>query len=164
MQRETPYLSVAAADVEWIASERAAIERFVDGGKDVRVLCFMHMLDAVLAFYAGDDERATRHWHDLLAISSERDFGLLWIDALENRVGAARARPRRRTCRVRRDRRKALLSYRYPHLAGLPSGSDAVALSSERPPRTRRARAAGAPGEWARLLTGSKSPSPSPPG
>ena len=131
LQRETPYLSVAAADVEWIASERAAIEQFVDGGNDVRVLCFMHMLDAALALYNGDDERATRHWHDLLAISSEHDFGLLWIDALEGiAIGAARAGANDEAAHLsgaaETAREQRCYRYRYPHLAELPSGSDAV--------------------------------------
>lgn len=129
MQRETPYLSVAAADVEWIASERAAIEQFVDSGNDVRVLSFMHMLDAVLALYDGDDERATGHWHDLLAISSERGFGLLWIDALEGlAICAARAGASADAAHLsgaaQTAREQRCYRYRYPHLDELPPGSD----------------------------------------
>ena len=156
MQRETPYLSVAAADVEWIASERAAIEQFVDGGNDVRVLSFMHMLDAVLALYNGDDERATRHWHDLLAISSEHDFGLLWIDALEGiAIGAARAGANDEAAHLsgaaETAREQRCYRYRYPHLAELPGGSDAGrALSlDEATSYARRAR-----GERARPTSG----------
>jgi DNA-binding CsgD family transcriptional regulator len=156
MQRETPYLSVAAADVEWIASERAAIEQFVDGGNDVRVLCFMHMLDAVLALHNGDDERATGHWHDLLAVSSEHDFGLLWIDALEGiAISAARAGANDEAAHLsgaaEKAREERCYRYRYPHLAELPSGSDAGrALSLEEATSyARRAR-----GERARPASG----------
>jgi DNA-binding CsgD family transcriptional regulator len=160
MQRETPYLSVAAADVDWIASERAAIEQFVDGGNDVRVVCFMHMLDAVLAHYDGDDERATGHWHDLLAISSEHGFGLLWIDALEGiAISAARSGATDEAAHLsgaaETARQQRCYRYRYPHLAGLPPGSDeGRALSLEdattyaRRARGERARPASG---WAAL-------------
>ena len=155
MQRETPYLSVAAADVEWIASERAAIEQFVDGGNDVRVVCFMHMLDAVLALYDGDDERATRHWHDLLAISSERDFGLLWIDALEGiAIGAARAGAQRRgraPVGSRRDStRAALLSLSIPpprRAAERIGRRPRLVVGGGHVVRTSSTRRTGAPGE-----------------
>ena len=59
---------------------------------DQRVRCFMSLADGVLALLGGDDNTAERHWHDLLAVSSEHGFGLLWIDALEGlAICAARA-------------------------------------------------------------------------
>jgi DNA-binding CsgD family transcriptional regulator len=97
----------------------------------------MHMLDAVLALYDGDDDRATDHWHDLLAISSDRGFGLLWIDALEGlAIGAARAGASAEAARLAGAAESARVQrcyrYRYPHLAELPTGSDAGrALSLE---------------------------------
>ena len=90
LQRETPYLAIAAGDPDWIAAERAAIEHYADD--DQRVRCFMSLADGVLALLGGDDNAAERHWHDLLAASSEHGFGLLWIDALEGlAICAARA-------------------------------------------------------------------------
>ena len=83
MQRETPYLSVAAADVEWIASERAAIEQFVDGGSAVRVAssCTCSTPCSPLQRRRRTSDTTLAR---LLAISSEHDFGL-WIDARRNR-------------------------------------------------------------------------------
>ncbi len=91
LRRETPYLAIAAGDPDWIASERAVIERYA-AENDQRVRCFMSLADGVLALLGGDDSAAERHWHDLLAVSSEHGFGLLWVDALEGlAICAARA-------------------------------------------------------------------------
>jgi DNA-binding CsgD family transcriptional regulator len=96
---------------------------------DQRVHCFMNLADGVLALLRGDDSGAERAWHDLLALSSERGFGLLWIDALEGlaicraRAGAtdeaARLAGAAESVRAERGYR-----YRYPHLGELPAGSD----------------------------------------
>ena len=128
LRRETPYLAIAAGDPEWIASERAVIERYA-AENDQRVRCFMSLADGVLALFGGDDIAAQRHWHDLLAVSSEHGFGLLWVDALEGlAICAARAGATDEAARLvgaaesaRNDRG---YQYRYPHLAELPPGSD----------------------------------------
>ena len=62
IQRETPYLAIAAGDPDWIAAERSAIEHYADD--DPRVRCFMSLADAVLALLGGDNITAERHWHD----------------------------------------------------------------------------------------------------
>jgi predicted ATPase/DNA-binding CsgD family transcriptional regulator len=128
LRRETPYLAIAAGDAEWIESERALIEQYATEN-DQRVRCFMNLADGVLALLRGDDIGAERAWHDLLALSSEHGFGLLWIDALEGlaictaRAGAtdeaARLAGAAESARTERGYR-----YRYPHLAELPPGSD----------------------------------------
>ena len=128
IQRETPYLALAAGDPEWIAAERAVIEQFA-ADNDQRARCFMSLADAVLALLGGDTNAAERHWHDLLAVSSEHGFGLLWVDALEGlAICAARAGATDEAARLagaaesaRQDRG---YRYRYPHLGELPSGSD----------------------------------------
>ena len=128
LRRETPYLAIAAGDPEWIAAERDAIEHYA-AENDQRVRCFMSLADGVLALLGGDDSTAERHWHDLLAVSSEHGFGLLWIDALEGlAICAARAGATDEAGRLagaaesaRHDRG---YRYRYPHLAELPTGSD----------------------------------------
>ena len=56
LRRETPYLAIAAGDPEWIAAERAVIERFA-AEDDQRVRCFMNLADAVLALLGGDTHR-----------------------------------------------------------------------------------------------------------
>jgi DNA-binding CsgD family transcriptional regulator len=155
LQRETPYLAVAAGDADWIRAERVNIERFAGSG-DPRVMCFMWLCDAVLATFGGDDSSAERHWHDLLALSSQHGFGLLWIDALEGlAICAARAGS---------DDDAGLLAgaaasarhtrayhYRYPHMAEIPDGSnDGKSLSLEAATAyARRAR-----GERSRPSTG----------
>jgi DNA-binding CsgD family transcriptional regulator len=128
IQRETPYLAIAAGDPDWIAAERSVIEPFA-ADNDQRAHCFMSLADAVLALLGGDTNAAERHWHDLLAVSSQHGFGLLWIDALEGlaicamRAGAsdeaARLAGAAQSARHERGYR-----YRYPHLGELPSGSD----------------------------------------
>ena len=91
IQRETPYLALAAGDPDWIAAERAVIEQFA-ADNDQRARCFMSLADAVLALLGGDTNAAERHWHGLLAVSSKHGFGLLWVDALEGlAICAARA-------------------------------------------------------------------------
>ena len=151
LQREAPYLSIAAADRAWIAADRAAIAEYAANG-DLRVQCFVHLADGVLA----RDHDAEAHWHDLLSIASERGFGLLWIDALEGlalcaaRSGAAEESARlagaAATARVERSYR-----FRYPHLAELPEGSkEGRSLSlQEATAYIRRAR-----GERGRPTTG----------
>jgi predicted ATPase/class 3 adenylate cyclase/DNA-binding CsgD family transcriptional regulator len=155
LQRETPYLSIAAADRDWIATDRAAIAGYAAGG-DLRVQCFVHFADGVLALDDHDDHDAEAHWHDLLALASERGFGLLWIDALEGlalcaaRSGAAEEAARLAgAAAVARDERS--YRYRYPHLTELPEGSEeGRALSlQEATAYIRRAR-----GERGRPTTG----------
>jgi predicted ATPase/class 3 adenylate cyclase/DNA-binding CsgD family transcriptional regulator len=128
LRRETPYLAIAAADLDWIAAERTVLESYA-GENDLRVRCFINLADAVLAQLRGDDIGAERHWHDLLSASREHGFGLLWIDALEGlAICAARAGGTDEAARLagaaesaREDRG---YRYRYPHLAELASGSD----------------------------------------
>jgi DNA-binding CsgD family transcriptional regulator len=81
IQRETPYLALAAGDPDWIAAERAVTEQFATDN-DQRALLHepRRRRPRVLG---GDNNAAERHWHDLLAAASEHGFGLLWIDALE---------------------------------------------------------------------------------
>ena len=86
LQRETPYLAIAAADPEWIAAERASIERFATDA-DPRVQSFTSLADAVLALSNGADRDAERHWHALL----ER--------RVRARIRIAVDRPRSRDCR-----------------------------------------------------------------
>jgi predicted ATPase/DNA-binding CsgD family transcriptional regulator len=128
LRRETPYLAIAAGDPDWIASERAVIERYA-AENDQRVRCFMSLADGVLALFRGDDTAAQRHWHDLLAVSSEHGFGLLWVDALEGLgICAARAGATDEAARLvgaaESARNHRGYQYRYPHLAELPPGSD----------------------------------------
>jgi DNA-binding CsgD family transcriptional regulator len=155
LQRETPYLAVAAADSDWIAAERASIERFAASG-DPRVHCFMSLCDAVLASSEGDDPSGERHWHDLLALASEYGFGLLWIDALEGlAICAARAGSHDEAARLagaaESARGERAYRYRYPHVAEMPVGSDeGRALSLEEATKyARRAR-----GERSRPVSG----------
>ena len=127
LRRETPYLAIAAGDPEWIAAERDTIEHYADD--DQRVRCFMCLADGVLALLGGDDSTAERHWHNLLAVSSEHGFGLLWIDALEGlAICAARAgatdEARRLAGAAESARHDRGYRYRYPHLAELATGSD----------------------------------------
>ena len=101
----------------------------------MRVLSFMHLADAVLALHRHDDHRSEGHWHDLLALASERGFGLLWIDALEGlAICAARAGSADEAGRLAgaaaaaRDERG--YDYRYPHVAELAdASSEGLALS-----------------------------------
>jgi DNA-binding CsgD family transcriptional regulator len=155
LQRETPYLAVAAADPDWIADTRQTLTKFSNEG-DERVLSFMHLADAVLALHRHDDHRCESHWHDLLALASERGFGLLWIDALEGlAICAARAGSADEASRLAgsaaaaRDERG--YHYRYPHVAELPATSpEGLALSLEEATSyARRAR-----GERSRPTTG----------
>jgi predicted ATPase/class 3 adenylate cyclase/DNA-binding CsgD family transcriptional regulator len=155
MQRETPYLAVAAADPDWIADTRHTLAKFSTEG-DERVVSFMHLADAVLALHRHDDHRCEGHWHDLLALASERGFGLLWIDALEGlaicavRAGSADEASRLAgAAAAARDERG--YHYRYPHVAEVPAGSpEGRALSLEEATSyARRAR-----GERSRPTTG----------
>ena len=155
LQRETPYLSIAAANRDWISADRAAIAGYAAGG-DLRVQCFVHLADGVLALDDHDDHEAEAHWHDLLSLASEHGFGLLWIDALEGlalcaaRSGAVEEAARLAgAASVARDERS--YRYRYPHLAELPEGSEeGRALSlQEATAYIRRAR-----GERGRPTTG----------
>ena len=128
MKRETPYLALAAGDPDWIAAERAVTEQFA-ADNDQRACCFMSLADAVLALLGGDTNAAERHWHDLLAVSSEHGFGLLWVDALEGlAISAARAGASDDAARLagaaQSARQERGYRYRYPHLGELPSGSD----------------------------------------
>ncbi len=155
LQRETPYLAVAAAESDWIAAERTNIERFAASG-DPRVHCFMSLTAAVLASSRGDDPSAERHWHDLLALASEHGFGLLWIDALEGlAISAARAGSQDEAARLagaaESARGERAYRYRYPHVAEMPVASDeGRALSLEEATTyARRAR-----GERCRPVSG----------
>ena len=136
LQRETPYLAVAAGDADWIGAERANIEGFLATG-DPRVQCFTYLCDAVLASYSGDDSTAERHWHDLLGLASQHGFGLLWIDALEGlAICAARAGSPVESVRLARAAASARSTrayhYRYPHVAEISTESEEVqALSLE---------------------------------
>jgi len=58
IQRETPYLALAAGDPDWIAAERAVIEQFA-ADNDQRARCFMSLADAVLALLGGDTNAGT---------------------------------------------------------------------------------------------------------
>jgi predicted ATPase/class 3 adenylate cyclase/DNA-binding CsgD family transcriptional regulator len=128
LRRETPYLAIAAADPDWIATERTVIEHYTTEN-DPRARCAVSLLDGVLALLHGEAIDASQHWHDLLALSSEHGFGLLWIDALEGlAICAARAgaddMAARLACAAEAARNQRGYRYRYPHLAELPSGSD----------------------------------------
>ena len=128
LRRETPYLAIAAGDPEWIAAERDAIERYA--ADDQRVRCFMSLADGVLALLGGNDNTSERHWHNLLAVSANHGFGLLWIDALEGlAICAARAGATDEAARLagaaESARQHRGYRYRYPHLAELPTGSAA---------------------------------------
>ncbi len=155
LQRETPYLAVAAADLDWMAADRAAIAEYAAGG-DLRAQCFTHLADGVLALDDHDDHGAEAHWHDLLSLASEHGFGLLWIDALEGlalcaaRSGAVEEAARLAgAASVARDERS--YRYRYPHLTELPEGSEEGRTLSlqEATAYSRRAR-----GERGRPTTG----------
>ena len=155
LRRETPYLAIAAADPEWIAAERASIERFATDS-DPRVQSFISLADAVLALSNGADRDAERHWHVLLERASEHGFGLLWIDALEGlSICARRAGSADEAARLagaaESARSERWYRYRYPHVAEVPAGSDAGrALSLEEATAyARRSR-----GERVRPVTG----------
>jgi DNA-binding CsgD family transcriptional regulator len=128
LRRETPYLAIAAGDPDWIESERAVIERYA-AESDQRARCCVSLADGVLALLGGDHIGAERHWHDLLTVSSEHGFGLLWVDALEGlAICAARAGATDEATRLAGAAESARIErsyqYRYPHLSELPPGSD----------------------------------------
>ena len=110
-------------DPDWIAAERAVIEQFAPDNEQ-RARCFMSLADAVLALLGGDTNAAERHWHDLLAVSSEPGFGLLWVDALGG-FGDLRGAGR---C----DRRSGAVGRRRPVRAAGPgtTGTGTLALAS----------------------------------
>jgi predicted ATPase/class 3 adenylate cyclase len=128
IRRETSYLALASADPDWIATERAALERFAADG-DPRVDCFVQLSDAVLSLSHDDDAAAERHFRNLIAMASAHDFGLLWIDAIEGlAICAARAgshgMARRLAGAAGSARSERAYVYRYPHVAEMPIGSD----------------------------------------
>ena len=129
LQRETPYLAIAAGDPDWIAAERAVIEQFADRRRSTRAL--LHEPRRRRPRTARRRHRgAERHWHDLLAASSEHGFGLLWVDALEGlAICAASGRCDRRSSAVGRRRRVGAQRPRLP--VPVPSPRRAAVGSDE---------------------------------